>query len=601
MTWLLERVLDLIELITNWFYNRKYGAMVRHIGRGPAAADGQRGLIILQIDGLSYQALQEALTRGTMPCLKRLIEREGYRLQPWWCGVPSTTPAIQGGLMYGNSWNVPAFRWYDKVERRPVLTKNPWDARRIQEQLSDGRPGLLSGGSSYVNMLDGGARLALFTVSAFSGQHFFENVRGVSFAALLLFNPLRLLRIMATAVWEYLRDLWHRLVMRFDTALGRRRRPFSPISSLAQVLASIILRELQTFGILLDIYRRVPVIFSNFYGYDEVAHQLGPLNGEALRVLRGIDRRIREIDTVRRRFAFRRQYDLFVLSDHGMSPCTPFKERFGQTLGQLLVSLVAADDPSRISVSENSGSPRHSEEEARFLLAELEGLEANLSPRGQRLAAVLRDFVASRVPPESDGEWDLSRHHDLVVRNSGSLSHVYFNVTPQQMDLSEIELLYPGLLRQLVEHPGLGLVLGRENGQAMVMTIRGPRRLWPEKPSEDGLVRELLDGLSDPELAAAQLARLVCFPASGDLVILGRWDHRGHVVTFETHWATHGGLGGLQNQPFMLLPPGAPWDVSSVTDPAQLYPLFMGHRGLNGKGQLPSDEVPGRGTGESAD
>ena len=57
MTWLLQRVLDLIELIVNWFYTRKYGAMARRFGRGTAEDDGRRGLIILQIDGLSHATL----------------------------------------------------------------------------------------------------------------------------------------------------------------------------------------------------------------------------------------------------------------------------------------------------------------------------------------------------------------------------------------------------------------------------------------------------------------------------------------------------------------------------------------------------------------
>ena len=59
-----QRVLDLIELIVNWFYTRKYGAMARRFGRGTAEDDGRRGLIILQIDGLSHATLQQAIGRG---------------------------------------------------------------------------------------------------------------------------------------------------------------------------------------------------------------------------------------------------------------------------------------------------------------------------------------------------------------------------------------------------------------------------------------------------------------------------------------------------------------------------------------------------------
>ena len=46
------------------------------------------------------------------------------------------------------------------------MCKLPGAVRAIQERISAGRAGLLRGGSSYTNMFDGDARLALFTLSA---------------------------------------------------------------------------------------------------------------------------------------------------------------------------------------------------------------------------------------------------------------------------------------------------------------------------------------------------------------------------------------------------------------------------------------------------
>lgn len=571
MTWLLQRVLDLVELIVNWFYARKVGAMARRFGRGTAEDDGRRGLIILQIDGLSHTVVQRALEEGAMPHLKRLLERDGYSLQPWWSGLPSSTPAVQGGLMYGNNWNIPAFRWYEKQSGKTLVAKHPRDARILQDRLSRGRRGLLEGGSSYVNIYDGGARLSLFTVSALGGERFFENVRGLSFATLLLLSPLRLLRLARDVIWDFTRDLRQRLASRVAVRPGIHRRSVSPLAALFQIVASVVFRELQTFGVLLDIYRRVPAIYANFYGYDDIAHQLGVFDRETARVLRSIDGRLREIDTCRRRFADRREYDLFVLSDHGMSPCEPFQERYGQTLGQVLASLVEERQTTVVLDEGRSGQWR-STTEARYLLEELESIRASLSPRAQKLAGALRNFLARRVPTDDEHEWDLSRQRDLIVRNSGTISLVYFNVTAHQMDLSEIELVYPGLLRGLVEQPGLGLVLGRERGDAMAMTVRGPRRVCD---LSDPLIVDLLDNLPMREVAAQQIARLISFPASGDLVLFGRWNNRGETIAFEPHWATHGGLGGDQNRPFLMVPSDVPWDVTDITSPEQLYPLFM--------------------------
>jgi hypothetical protein len=256
---------------------------------------------------------------------------------------------VQGGILYGNNEGIPAFRWYEKASGKSLVAKHPRDARILQDRLSAGRTGLLEEGSSYVNIYDGGARQSLFTISALGGERFFENVRGLSFLLLLVLSPIRLLRLVKDVTLDFVRDLWQRLVGRFDTRVGRRRRPFSILGSLFQIIASVVFRELQTFGVLLDIYRRVPAIYANFYGYDDVAHQLGPLDGESERVLRGIDGRIREIDAARRRFADRRPYDLFVLSDHGMSPCTPFQERYGETLGQGLAHRTGRDLQPRVA------------------------------------------------------------------------------------------------------------------------------------------------------------------------------------------------------------------------------------------------------------
>lgn len=580
MTWFLQRILDLIDLIVGWFNRRRYSALARQIGRDPAAPDERRGVILVQIDGLSHKTLSDAINAGALPNLKRLLERDGYRLERWWCGIPSSTPVVQSGLMYGNNWDVPGFRWYDKANGRTWVAKNPRDARQMQDRLSQGRIGLVEGGSSYVNIFDGGARLSLFTVSALGGARFFENARGMSLLVLMLLSPVRLLRTMAAGLWEFFRDLWQRLAARFDTRVGLRRRPFSVPAALFQIFAAIIFRELQTFGVLLDIYRRVPTVYTNYYGYDDLAHQLGPLDGETLRVLRGIDQRIREIDSTRRRFADRRPYDLIVLSDHGMSPCTSFKERYGQTLGELVASLVAQQTPEFV-LDESADDPWSQGAEARFLLAELEGIKANLSARGQRLVAVLENFLARRVPSGEETEWDLARHGDIILRNSGTISLVYFPLTAGRMDMSEIELIYPGLLRGLEEHPGLGLVLGRQDGQAMAMTVRGPRRLTD---LSDPSIRDLLDNLPDRTLAAEQLSRLLSFPSCGDLVLLGRWNSRGQTIAFEPHWATHGGLGGEQNRPFIILPPGIDWDIASVTDPEQLHSLLMARYGGIGDG-----------------
>ena len=129
-----------------------------------------------------------------MPTLQRLIA-QGYRLQRWRCGLPSTTPAVQAGLMYGDNWDIPAFRWYEKETGFAPQCKSPAAVERIKTRVAAGRRGILAGGSSYTNMFDGDARLALFTISAMGRQRFFEHLRGLGWALLFALIPWRILRI----------------------------------------------------------------------------------------------------------------------------------------------------------------------------------------------------------------------------------------------------------------------------------------------------------------------------------------------------------------------------------------------------------------------
>ncbi|HCB49726.1 MAG TPA: hypothetical protein DEP47_09415, partial [Chloroflexi bacterium] len=52
-------------------------------------ADPGRGIIMLEIDGLSYQRMQRALDEGIMPTAKRLVETNSYNLSHTDCGLPS--------------------------------------------------------------------------------------------------------------------------------------------------------------------------------------------------------------------------------------------------------------------------------------------------------------------------------------------------------------------------------------------------------------------------------------------------------------------------------------------------------------------------------
>lgn len=576
VAWLVQRLIDWLTSLATWYYSRKYGALASRLGGGVMPGDGRRGFLIIQIDGLAHRYLLDALARGAMPHLNRLVTREGFRVQRWRCGLPSSTPAVQAGLLFGNNWDIPSFRWFEKENGQTVVCKVPAHLQRLQERLSAGRYGILTGGSSYFNLFDGHARTSILTLSSLNRQHLSQNLRGSFFFLIFLLTPRRSLRALWLALSEYARTLRARLRSRHKTGppAARLRRIWrgltSPLatllSPLAPVTLNVIFREIQTFAVALDVYRGVPAIYTDYYGYDDRAHHHGVLSAEALRALRSIDACVHELDQIRRQFRHRRAYDLFIFSDHGMSRCRPFEELFQQTLGDFVRTHVG-----EAVVDVQGGQAPWASMQDELLHSELQAAEAHAPPTSQRLLRLLRRALRHGLPqdPETQIDYDLARRSDVVVRVAGSLAHVYFNVTPAQMDLSEIAILYPDLLSALRIHSGFGLVLGREGGNAVCATPRGVQRL--DSPH----LAATLPHLADPAAELLQIDRLVRFPHSGDLVLLGNWYADGSVVGFEEHVATHGGLGGPQDYPFFITAPGVDWDLADITNATQLHDFFV--------------------------
>jgi hypothetical protein len=569
----LRHIVELIGLLFAWVTGRKYETLAKRMGRQgeeQPRPDVKR-FIIVQIDGLAHDYLLQALSLGYVPTLQRFIA-QGHRLQRWRCGLPSSTPAVQAGLMYGDNWDIPAFRWYEKDTRLAPHCKSPFFAARIKARIGAGRPGILTGGSSYTNLLDGDARLALFTLSSMGRHRFFEHLRGLGWAFLFALIPWRIIRILALVLWELVRDVLRTLGLWVRSGFRQR---FTLVQPVLQVLTNVVFGEIQTFGVLLDIYRGIPAIYVNFYGYDEVAHHDGPLGGEALRALRRIDGYIRQIDRIRR--TYWPETELYICSDHGMTPAIPLrridpKKPLGQFVAECVRTSVVWDE-SRGRAGWGNIEADISGDSFRWLMDEMGGIEAHLSGRSRRLAGALRTRLDKRLPsdglppePEPDANYDFTRGADVVVRASGNLAHLYFNVSPERMDVSEIAILYPDLVDALNDHPGIGLVLGREGGRPVVVSSRGTAGLTPEW---------LPPNLPEPEQSCEDLARLLAFPHTGDLVLVGAWNTFGRIVTFEEQLATHGGIGGPQDYPFFLTPPHAPLDVTRVTSATQLYPYFM--------------------------
>jgi len=568
-TWFAQRILDLLGRLRDLYYRRKYGTIAQRLGRPDVGSDDQRrGFILLQIDGLSYDHLTQALAAGAMPTLSRLLAEGRLVAGPWRCGLPSTTPAAQAGLMFGNRYDIPGFRWYEKEHGRAVHARSPDQMQAVRDRVSRGHPGILQGGSCYASAFDGDASLALFTISTIHPHLFFESVRGFGLFLLFFLSPVRLLRILGLTTANYLARLTRHLV-----ALVRPSvlNPLDVISPLVLAMGDAILREVQTFGVMLDIYRRVPAIYANYTGYDEVAHKVGPTHRAAFRVLRTLDKHIHQIYRMCERYRGR-EYDIYVISDHGNSPAVPFEWQNGVTLGQYIVGQVG----QHLRVDEHADGHEFSADRTRYLLEEWEGLEQRLSPRLRQALARARLYVGRRLPHVEDPDYDPQRRQDIVVSASGPLAHVYFNASRRPLDLVEVVAAYPHLLDRLLSNPGIGVIVGRADERTIVLGQEGGMLVIGQ---EDG-VREgphPLAPFGDVAYAAAQLHQLAHFPHAGDLIVLGALGSDGRVVTFEKQVATHGGLGGPQLRPLVVWPPGCPLTPGTLQTPEDLYRHFSRH------------------------
>jgi len=113
-----------------------------------------------------------------------------------------------------------------------------------------------------------------------------------------------------------------------------------------------------------------------------------------------------------------------------------------------------------------------------------------------------------------------------------------------------IDATYRELIDGLARHPGIGLVMVRsDGGGTLVLGAGGTRAL------ADGQVDGIDPLASFGPNAAAGLRRLDAMPECGDLVIVSMFDQgSGEVAPFEEQIGSHGGLGGVQGDAFVLHP-----------------------------------------------
>jgi hypothetical protein len=531
------------SLIYQWLLKRLA------IGPGNAADRKKSGIIFLEIDGLSSKMLEAAMQAGKLPTLKKWTECGSHRIVTWHSDLSSQSASAQAGILHGNNFGIPGFRWYDKARKEIIVSTSISDVSRLEKSLSNGNGLLSGGGAARASLFSGDAPRVLLTASKA-----YDNSAGDPGAYFAYYmNPSNTLRSFFLMVWDWLLEK--------KAAWGQKLRDEQPRINrggayfLERSLITVLVKEIALSALRGDMYAGVPSVYVTLAGYDEVSHHSGIARPDALEVLRKLDKDFRKLEKIA--LEGTRRYKFVVLSDHGSTQGLPFEDRYGESLVDVVRRLMRVHGKQDVAAGANS---KHEDfQYAGAALRDYEYLDSKIGERlGRRLEERLRTSVGA------------SQNSEVIVLASGNMGHISFTRFPSRLSLEEIERLSPELIPGLVTHPGIGFTLvhsGQQGG--LVLGKTGQISL------STGEVRG-----EDP-LAAygphtfANVARFDLFPNAPDIMVMSTyWPETDEVAAFQEFVASHGGAGGGQSHPFIIYPVEYSPGDTEIVGAEQVHRIF---------------------------
>jgi len=500
------------------------------------------GVILFEIDGLGETILREAVRDGHVPTIARWLSDGTHKVLGWECDLSSQTGASQAGLLLGSNWDMPAFRWYEKESGRTMVSNHPADAAEIERRRSTGEGLLANDGTSRGNMFSGDAPRCTATMSVIRDRN--RSKSGDFFA--YFSDPYGFLRTIVLSLADI---AYERRAARRQRRSGAEHVERGGMYPLVRAAIAVVMRDLNVALLMADIVEGVPVSYATFVGYDEVAHHAGIREPDALAVLKRHDRQLERLERAVTQAP--RPYHLVVLSDHGQTQGAPFRQRYDETLEELVKGALAQGEVhAPAAVDEAWGDVGAVLADAR----QDPGLGGRVLARATRSREVEgtvalgpnREALAERSAPS-----DPESEQEAVVMVSGPLGLIYLPHSPERLTLEQIAEAHPELVNTLTAHPGIGFVMvrSREHSGTLVIGAGGHRRL-----ADNVVVGE--DPLADFDPTVADhLRRHDSFPHCPDLLVNSIYDPAvDEVAPFEDFMGSHGGLGGPQMHPFAVVP-----------------------------------------------
>lgn len=470
------------------------------------------GIVMIQVDGLAFNQLKEALKKKKMPFLRRLLKKERYQLHHLYSGLPSSTPAVQAEIFYGVKGAVPAFSFLHKKSRKIFRMLDPESAAEIQQHLEKKGTPLLVGGSAYSDIFTGGADESHFCSSTMGWGDLLRATRPFNLLTLLLSHVYSLIRVFILLIMEFFLAIVDCLSGLIDGHTLIKELALVP----TRVGICILLRELITIGAKIDVARGLPIIHLNFVGYDEQAHRRGPSSLFAHWGLKGIDDAIARVWRAAKR-SNRRSYEIWIYADHGQQESRSYINEYGRTVEEMVASLVARDK------DEGSGPDKRNHRGIQSQRVRLLG--------GRRLQKIFKVFTNGSTV-DSQG---------LVVTALGPLALVYL---PAGLD----RVRRDKMAADLVSIGKIPLVLVRDKpGHIRALTSEGSYLLPDDQDKIFGARHPFLTEV------CADMITLCQHQDAGDFVLCG-WRFGMPSITFALENGSHCGAGPEETGAFALLP-----------------------------------------------
>jgi uncharacterized membrane protein YvlD (DUF360 family) len=515
-----------------------YGLLVQRllVKRSTGHSDSP-GLVIVQIDGLAHPILAGRMRAGSVNTMAGMVRDGSHKLSRWEAILPSMTSASQAGILHGNNDGIPAFRWYERDRQHLMASSNPVDATLIMSRVSNGEGLLSNNGASICNLLTGDATRSYLTTAAIKaeGGGIGDSQAFMSF----FFSPSGYLRSFTMFLGEFIKELTQARRTRRSGLRPQMHRGMKYAGMRAA--SNVLLRDVNTSLIIEEMYRGTNVIYADFTDYDELAHHCGPERVESFEALDGIDRAIASL--LKATDEAPRPYKFIILSDHGQSLGETFLQRYGVSLGEFVRSLMSG----RATLFESKTKAEGSVFVNSFLSEITQSKGVGPSVARAALAGKTKDGIvdldAEEEPPIADAA-------SIAVVGSGNLGLVWFTGHDHRLTVEELEELHPGLVAAVAAHPGVAMLMVRSKASgAVVFGPNGTRYL-----DEDRVEGEDPTTLFGPHTIMS-LKREDAMTHAPDLLLISQYDPElGEVAAFEELIGSHGGLGGPQNEPFILHP-----------------------------------------------